>query len=60
MRVRITTKSEIFLYCKSACEVQLELHRAVKLATTQDQVDYLDASHIARIKELRKESNAKK
>lgn len=54
MKNRTVKIGEIFDHCKCVGDVCRALHEAVKIASSQDQVDYLDASHIARIKELRK------
>lgn len=59
MKARIITPGEVFAYCKTECQVQLALVDAIDSASSQDEIDYLDASHIAKIKELRKENGVR-
>ena len=54
MKERTVRVGELFDHCKCVGDVFRALHESVKIASSQDQVDYLDASHIARIKELKK------
>lgn len=56
MKVRVVTLGEVFGYCKTECQVRLALVYAIGSASSQDEIDYLDASHIAKIKEIRKEN----
>ncbi len=56
MKARIITPGEVFGYCKTECQVHLALVEAIDSASSQDEVDYLDASHIAKIKQIRKEN----
>ena len=52
-------KAELFGFCKSECQVYLWLYRSVEIASTEDEVRFLDASAIEAIKAIKKGSERK-
>lgn len=54
MRDRLKADASLFAHKHNVGDVYRELLEKIQFSSSQQEVDYLDASHIARIKEIKK------
>lgn len=54
MKARKIAPGELFGYCRTERQVYSELHKSVEVASSEMEIEHLDAAAIAAIMEIRK------